>query len=111
MREERPRKGGRSLRAGERKEWSGLGRRGGTGLRFLGPGQGCCVGLLLGWVLVELGLVLDLLLFSNSSSFSKANTQILFGFKYQFEFKPTNQTKRTMHQHECNIKFLNLDKF
>ena len=64
-----------------------------------------------GWVAVGLGLVLDLLLFSNSYSFSKANTQILFEFKFQFEFKPNTQTKRTMHQHECNIKFLNLDKF
>ena len=61
-----------------------------------------------GWVAVGLGLVLDLLLFSNSSSFSKANTQILFGFKYQFEFKPTTQTKRIMHQHECNNKIFKL---
>ena len=53
----------------------------------------------LDWAAVGLGLVWDLLLFSNSSSFSKANTQILFEFKFQFEFKPNTQTKRTM-QHQ-----------
>jgi hypothetical protein len=28
-----------------------------------------------------------------------------FEFKFKFEFNPSTQTKRTMHQHECNNKF------
>ena len=84
MRGERPRKGGRSLRAGERKEWSGLGRRGGTGLRVLGPGQGYWVGLLLGLGFV--GFSSFLFLFTLSFLFL---IQTKFEFKYKFEFQTT----------------------
>jgi len=31
-------------------------------------------------------------------------------FKFKFEFKPSTQTKRTMHQHECTTMFI-LEKF
>ena len=36
--------------------------------------------------------------------------QTRFEFKYKFEFNHT-QIIKSMHQHECNNKFLNLDKF
>jgi hypothetical protein len=35
----------------------------------------------------------------------------LLDFKFKLEFNPSTQTKRTMHQHECNNRILNLDKF
>ena len=62
----------------------------------------------MGWVVLGLGS------FSNPFpfyffSFLNLN-QIKFEFKYKFEFNYT-QIIKTMHQHECNIKFLNLHKF
>ena len=94
-------RGGRGSRPGWAACWEGKGswaREKGLGWVFLGRALG--IGGLTGFEFL-----------SNSYSFSKANTQILFEFKFQFEFKPNTQTKRTMHQHECNFKFLNLDKF
>ena len=66
-------------------------------------GQGNWVGL--GFGFLDLGFLFFFYFIS------KTNTQILIEFKFQFEFKPSTQTKGTMHQHECNNKFLNLDKF
>jgi hypothetical protein len=62
-------------------------------------------GTKLGWVLSFISPV------HFSFLFLIQTTQILIEFKFQFEFKPSTQAKRTMHQHECNNKFLNLDKF
>ena len=49
--------------------------------------------------------------FSISFAFLIQTPLKLFEFKFKFEFNPNTQTKRTMHQHECNNKFLNIDKF
>ena len=45
-------------------------------------------------------------LFSISFSFPISNQLKLklFAFKFKFEFNPSTQTKRTMHQHECDNK-------
>ena len=87
--------------------WAGRGGRNWAG-RVEGEegrelGQGNWVGL--GFGFLDLGFLFFFF------SISKTNTQILIEFKFQFEFKPSTQTKGTMHQHECNNKFLNLDKF
>jgi len=70
-----------------------------------GVGKGR-VGLLLGWVLVVgLGLFsifLSISIYSLISNLSQTKVE----FKYEFEFKP--QSIKSMHQHECNNKNLNL---
>ena len=96
----------RAEAAGRAGIWAKRGKRGeeGLGLAALGRTR----------VAVGLGFVLGLGSFSNPFpfyffSFLNLN-QTKFEFKYKFEFNYT-QIIKTMHQHECNIKFLNLDKF
>ena len=99
---ERREKLGRAGRAlGQRSE--GLGR-GGKQAAGRGGKKGSWADGVLGpgWVLAGFPF---LILFY---SISKANTEILIEFKFQFEFKPSTHTKRTMHQHECNHKIFKL---
>jgi len=35
----------------------------------------------------------------------------LFEFKLEFEFNPSTQTSKTMHQHECNNKIIPMISF
>ena len=67
-------------------------------------GPGCWV---LDWVSVGFGLWVPFLLgfLSTSYCFSIPNSN-KFEFKYKFEFKP--HSIKSMHQHECNTKILNL---
>ena len=39
-----------------------------------------------------------------SSPFLFLTTLKLFEFKFEFEFKPSTQTNKTIHQHECTNK-------
>ena len=94
----------------------GLRRGEGVGLLASGPGEGreewagrswswAGLGFPKGWFLV-LG-------FSSISPFLflfQTNTQ-LGEFKFKFEFTTSTQTIKLMHQHECNNKILNLNKF
>jgi hypothetical protein len=90
--------------AGEEGSWA---RVGFSWARLVGPSVGFGLGFQgrLGWAWVEFGFGWVLVSSFLFYSISKTNTQILI------EFKLSTQTKRTMHQHECNSKFLNLDKF
>ena len=100
---------GRAVEGGPREEQAGGGELGrGTGLgreksgsraeekeRERGLGR---PGWVLGWVWFPFSI-----LFLSSFLFL---IQTKFEFKYKFEFKP--HSIKSMHQHECNTKILNL---
>ena len=63
------------------------------------------LGFPMGWF-----LVLGFLSISPFLFLFQTNTQ-LGEFKFKFEFTTSTQTIKLMHQHECNNKILNLNKF
>ena len=78
-----------------------LGRwRGKPGWAERGEREECCgLGLKLGWA------AMGFLFFWVFSSFLFQTSLKLIEFKLEFEFNPSTQTIKTMHQHECNNKF------
>ena len=82
-------------RAGWKERGDGLGRAG----AWAGP-------VFLGWAGLLKGSVF--FLFPILFYFQTPLKLKPFEFKFKFEFKPSTQTKRTMHQHECNHKIFKL---